>query len=434
MASADKGTIRDAGTGVRPAYNPEVMSLVHPLSVDLPIDISVVLPCLNEEAAIAGVIEEAWLGIGTTGLRGEVIVVDNGSTDSSVVIAEERGARVIHEPRRGYGSAYLAGLAQARGEFIVMADSDGTYDLTKMKPFIESLKQGNDLVLGSRFRGKIHHGAMPWAHRWIGNPVLTALLNLLFGVHVSDAHCGLRCLRKSTLPRLNLQAIGMEFASEMILKARRRGLKIDEVPIEYRLRAGESKLSSLRDGWRHLRLMLVYSSTFLFLMPGLILTLLGLAALLPLAAGPITVFGREWGIVTMVVGAAATLVGSQIMQLGVFARSYGVLYLGEHEPLLERLWPRVRLEHGLLLGAGLFAVGLGLLISLGLGASSSASVISRDSHTGLLGLTLVGLGVQTAFGSFFLSILGLRKHLLLKRTAAETTSASDEELVSATSQ
>ncbi|HWL65686.1 MAG TPA: glycosyltransferase family 2 protein, partial [Actinomycetota bacterium] len=266
MASPpEKVDASGAGLVAAPTYNPQVMTVVHPFSVDLPIDISVVLPCLNEEAAIAGVIEEAWQGIEATGLRGEVIVVDNGSTDNSIKIAEGMAARVIHEPRKGYGSAYLAGLAQARGEYIVMADSDGTYDLTQTKDLIDCLERGNDMVLGSRFRGHIHRGAMPWTHRWIGNPVLTALLNILFGVRVSDAHCGLRCVRRSALPKLQLQAIGMEFASEMILKAGRRGLKIAEVPIEYRPRTGTSKLSSLRDGWRHLRLMLVYSSTLLFL-------------------------------------------------------------------------------------------------------------------------------------------------------------------------
>lgn len=390
---------------------------VRPLSVGLPVDISIVLPCLDEEAALGGVIEEAWQGITLTGLTGEVIVVDNGSSDDSPRIAEEHGALVVHESRRGYGSAYLAGLAHARGEFVVMADSDGTYDLTKMKPFIDLLRNGHDLVLGSRFRGTIHPRAMPWMHRWVGNPVLTALLNLLFGVRVSDAHCGLRVIRRSVLPRLSLQAIGMEFASEMIFKAQRCGLKIGEVPIEYRPRVGDSKLNSLRDGWRHLRLMLVYSSTALFLWPGLFLTLIGLITLLPLTGGPLTLFGREWGIVTMVMGAGATLLGSQLIQLGVFARSYGVLYLAEREPLLERLWLRIRLEHGLLLGAFLFVAGLILLI--GLSSSQRISVISRDAHTGLLGLTLIGLGLQTAFGSFFLSILGLRKHLHLKSTASE---------------
>lgn len=400
------------------------MSWVHPSSVDLPVDMSVVLPCLDEETTIGGVIEEAWEGIATTGLRAEMIVVDNGSTDDSVRIAVEHGARVIHEARRGYGSAYLAGLARARGEYIVMADSDGTYDLTKMKPFIDLLQAGSDLVLGSRFKGTIQPGAMPWMHRWIGNPLLTALLNLLFGVRVSDAHCGLRCVKRSVLPRLNLSAIGMEFASEMVFKAKTAGLKIAEVPIEYRTRAGESKLSSLRDGWRHLRLMLVYSSTALFVVPGVLLTTLGLAALLLLAGGPVQVFGREWGIVTMVVAAGSTLVGTQLMQLGVFARSYAILYLGEHEPLLERLWLRFRLEHGLLFGTVLF--GAGLLIVLGLG--SSTPVMSRGNHMGLLGLTLIGLGVQTGFGSFFLSILGLRKHLLVKRNGTADATPSDERL------
>jgi glycosyltransferase involved in cell wall biosynthesis len=385
---------------------------------DSAVDVSVVLPCLNEELGIGGVIDEAWQGIAASGRSGEVVVVDNGSTDSSAAVALAHGARVVNEPRRGYGSAYLAGLHAARGTYIVMSDADGTYDLTAIPSFVEAL-ESHDMVLGSRLRGEIRSGAMPLLHRWIGNPMLTGLLNVLFRTKVSDAHCGLRAIRKSALPVLNLQATGMEFASEMVLKAGKRRLRIGEVPIEYRERAGESKLRTVRDGWRHLRLMLVYTSPFLFLVPGLVLLLLGLVVLLPLVGGPIHLFGRTWDIHSMVAGATATLIGSQMIQLGVFARTYAVLYLGEPEPPLERLWTRIRLEHGLLLGGVLFLCGAGLLLAIFFKWVGSGFGELHQSHPSIFGMTLVGLGVQVMFGSFFLSILGLRHHLALQRVGED---------------
>jgi glycosyltransferase involved in cell wall biosynthesis len=370
--------------------------------------LSVVLPCLNEEDAVGAVIDEAWRGIASTGLPGEVLVVDNGSTDRSAAVAQEHGARVVYEPERGYGSAYLRGLAEARGEFIVMADADGTYPLDDLQPFVKLLDEGNDLVLGSRFRGNIQRGAMPWLHKRIGNPVLTAVLNNFFGVRVSDAHCGLRAVRRSALNRLELESTGMEFASEMILKAAKRGLSVGEVPIQYRPRIGESKLNTVRDGWRHLRFMLVHSSTFLFLIPGGILLLLGLTIMLPLAWGPVTVFGFTWYIHAMIAGSTATLVGAQVLQLGLFARTYAVLYLGDSDPLLERCWKRVRLEHGLLAGAVLFLAGTAVLGWIFLDWWSSGFGALAREHQALFGLTLIGLGLQTMFSSFFLSVLRLR--------------------------
>jgi glycosyltransferase involved in cell wall biosynthesis len=375
--------------------------------------VSVVIPCLNEEAGVAEVVSDAWAGIEASGRHGEVIVVDNGSTDHSVELAEAAGARVVHEPRRGYGSAYLRGLAEAKGEYVVMADADGTYPLSELPAFVELLEGGNDLVLGSRFKGKIHRGAMPWAHRWIGNPILTFILNVFFGVRVSDAHCGMRAIRRSALPRLDLQATGMEFASEMILKASKRKLRVGEIPIEYQPRIGESKLNTWRDGWRHLRFMLLHSSTFLFLIPGLALLLLGLAIMLPLATGPVNAFGVTWYIHAMIAGSLATLVGAQIVQLGLFARSYALLYLNEHDPLLERAFTRVRLEHGLLLGAALSLIGGGILVAIFAEWASGGFRTLGRVHEALLGMTLVGLGMQTLFGSFFLSVLGLRQNVVL---------------------
>ncbi len=386
-----------------------------------PVEVSVVIPCLNEEPAVGAAVEAAWEGIASTGLPGEVVVVDNASTDRSAEVAEAHGARVVSEPRRGYGSAYLAGLDASRGRYLVMADADGTYPIAELGAFVRLLQEGNEMVLGSRFAGTIQKGAMPWSHRWIGNPVLTAILNAFFGVRVSDAHCGMRAVRKDVLPRLGLQTTGMEFASEMIVKAGRRNLRIAEVPITYRPRIGDSKLHTFRDGWRHLRFMLVHSPTWLFIVPGIALLLLGLVPLLALAAGPVSVFGRSWEIHTMIVAATLTLVAAQVIQLGLFARTYAVLYLNERDPTFERLWRVIRLEHGLALGALLLLAGVGLLAFVFATWASGGYGRLGYAHPALLGLTLAALGVQTVFGSFFLSVLGLRKHLVLdKRDGAAT--------------
>jgi len=384
------------------------------------VEVSIILPCLNEEQAVGQVIDEAWRGLENADVEGEIVVVDNGSTDRSAAIANEHGARVVYEARRGYGSAYLRGLAEAKGDIIVMADADGTYPLDDLRPFIDAIRDGDDMVLGSRFQGKIHRGAMPWAHRWIGNPVLTTILNVFFGVKVSDAHCGLRAISREAVPVLHLQSTGMEFASEMILKAAKRGLKVGDIPIEYRPRVGESKLNTFRDGWRHLRFMLIHSSTFLFIIPGALLLLLGLAIMLPLAGGPIKVFGFEWHIHAMIVGSTATLVGGQVLQMGLFARTYAILYLGDRDPYLPRLWGKVRLEHGLLLGLGLALAGMGIIAGIFIEwASGGFQALGRE-HLALLGLTLTGLGVQTIFGSFFLSVLGLRQHFILDESGMPT--------------
>jgi len=328
------------------------------------VDISVVLPCLNEEQAVGSVVDEARRGIEATGRSGEVIVVDNGSSDRSAEVAAAHGAVVVPEPRRGYGRAYLTGLAHAQGTYVVMGDADGTYPLHELGRFVEQLEDGSDLVLGSRFNGTIQAGAMPWTHRWIGNPILTGMLNRMFGVRVSDAHCGMRALRRSALESLDLHSTGMEFASEMVFKAFRRKLSVSEVPIDYRPRTGESKLSRYGDAWRHVRFMLLYSPSWLYFLPGVVLLLLGLAGMIVLASGPVNVFGRPWQIHTMLACVAATILGAQIVQLGVFARTYAVTRFGEHDPLLERLWRRVHLEHGLIAGGTLFAVGVGILIAI----------------------------------------------------------------------
>src|SRR6478672_10890908 len=296
-----------------------------------PIQISVVIPCLNEEEAVGAVVDQAWEGIRSSGREGEVIVVDNASSDRSAEVAAEHGARVVTEPRRGYGSAYLAGLASVRGDFVVMGDADETYPIAELGPFVDRLEQGDDLVLGSRFQGQIHGDAMPWLNRRVGNPILTGLLNLFFGVKVSDAHCGMRAVRRDALRTLDLHSTGMEFASEMVFKAFRRKLRVSEIPIDYSPRVGESKLNRFGDAWRHVKFMLLYSPSWLYFVPGILLLLLGLIGAIALAAGPVTVLGRTWQIHTLFACIFAVLLGTQIVQLGVFARAFAASHLGEKD-------------------------------------------------------------------------------------------------------
>jgi glycosyltransferase involved in cell wall biosynthesis len=372
--------------------------------------ISVVIPCLNEEEAVGAVVDQAWEGIERSGRSGEVILVDNGSTDSSAAIATAHGATVLSERRRGYGQAYLTGISHARGDYLVMADADGTYPLNELAGFVEALENGSDLVLGSRFEGQIHDGAMPWSNRWIGNPILTGLLNRLFGIRVSDAHCGMRALRRSALPVLDLHSTGMEFASEMVFKAFRRQLAVSEIPIDYFARTGESKLSRFGDAWRHVRFMLLYSPSWLYFVPGFFLLLLGLAGMLVLATGPVDVFGRTWQIHTMLAFVALTLMGAQVVQLGLFARTYALVHFHEYDQLLDRLRRRVHLEHGLLFGLALVLTGAGVLLAIFIRWAHAGFGALGDEYPTALGVTLVGLGVQTVFGSFFIGLLTMRSN------------------------
>lgn len=373
-----------------------------------PVEISVVIPCLNEEEAVGVVVDQAWEGIRRSGREGEVIVVDNDSSDRSAEVAAEHGARVVSEPRRGYGSAYLAGLGDARGEYVVMTDADETYPIQELGPFVDRLEQGDDLVLGSRFKGKIHGDAMPWLNRRIGNPILTGLLNLFFGVKVSDAHCGMRAVRRDALRTLDLHSTGMEFASEMVFKAYRRDLNVSEIPIDYFPRVGESKLNRFGDAWRHARFMLVYSPSWLYFLPGAVLFLLGLIGALILATGPVDIFGRTWEIHTMLACIAAILVGAQVLQLGIFARTYALVHLNERDPVIDRLHSRIRLEHGLLVGFGLLLAGLVIVALIFVRWAVNGFGSLGHVEATALGFTLFGLGVQIVLGSFFLSLLTMR--------------------------
>ena len=369
--------------------------------------VSVVIPCLNEADNIEEVVRRARQALEANAIAGEVIVADNDSEDRSAELARAAGARVVHEPRRGYGSAYLAGFAAARGEYIVMGDADLTYDFNEIPRFLEHLEAGAQLVMGDRM-DNIHPGAMPWLHRYVGNPVLSGILNLFFKTGVRDAHCGMRGFRRDILPLLDLRTTGMEFASEMVIRASKAHLDIRQFPIEYHPRGGESKLSSFRDGWRHLRFLLVHSPTHLFIVPGALMALLGvLIAVVALAQ--INLFGRQWDLHTMVAGALLMIVGTQVVALGLCAHAYGTYFMGEKDPWFDRMRARFRLEHGLLLGASIALVGIviagvivGIWVHRGFGALS-------EERLAVLAATLIIVGIQVFFSSFLLSILGLRR-------------------------
>jgi glycosyltransferase involved in cell wall biosynthesis len=371
------------------------------------VKVSVVIPCLNEAASIERCVANAREAIQGQGWQGEVIVADNGSEDGSPELAKNAGALVVYEPRRGYGSAYLAGFAAATGHYIVMADADLTYDFGDIPRFVEELDKGADLVMGDRMKG-IQPGAMPWHHRYVGNPALTGLLNLFFRTGVRDAHCGMRAVRREVLPRLDLRTTGMEFASEMVIRAGKERLEIAEIPIHYHPREGESKLSSFRDGWRHLRFLLVHSPNWLFIVPGAVLAVLGVIVSLTVLL-QIPVLGREWDLHAMVGGALLMIVGTQVLALGLCAHAYGTYFMGEQDPWFDRMRARFRLEHGLILGGAIMfggvvmaAVILGTWINRGFGELS-------EERLAVLAATLLIVGLQIFFSSFLISILGLRR-------------------------
>lgn len=370
--------------------------------------VSVVMPCLNEEETLGTCIQKAQNTLEELGIQGEVVVADNGSTDASVAIAENLGARVVHQPLRGYGAAYLAGIAAAKGQYIVMGDSDDTYDFTDLERFITPLRDGCDFVIGNRLKGEILPGAMPGLHRYLGNPVLSGILNLLFRSGVSDAHCGMRSFTREAYQQMELQTTGMEFASEMVIKAIKTDLKIKEIPITYYPRKGESKLNSFRDGWRHLRFMLMLSPTYLFLIPGILLFLLGFVGTVALLPGPLQIGSRAYDIHVMVLACLLCLLGYQVLLLGLSARTLSdTRGFFRSDPLIQCVYRHFTLEKGLLLGCVIFAVGFLIDGWIVYGWVKSGFGELQKVRAALFALLMMILGTQTIFSAFFVSMLGI---------------------------
>jgi glycosyltransferase involved in cell wall biosynthesis len=370
------------------------------------IRVSVVIPCLDEAETITECVVTAQEVLAECNLAGEVIVVDNGSTDGSGDLARAAGADVIEERRRGYGSAYLAGLAAARGDYIVMVDADLTYDFREIPRFVEALDSGAEVVVGNRMSG-LQPGAMTWVSR-LGNPLLSGFLNALHRTNVGDAHCGMRALRREILPVLNMRTTGMEFASEMVIRAARERLSVTEIPIQLHPRVGVSKLSPFRDGWRHLRLILVYNPTFLFLLPGAVLLLVGsLVSLLVFAH--VSIIGRSLYIHSLILGCLLIILGVQAIGFGLCARAYGVYFITEQDELFQKLRARIRLEHGLVVAGVVAAAGLALFGLVAARWASSGFGSLGETRLALAAATLIVVSAQIFFTSFFLSILGLRR-------------------------
>ncbi len=379
------------------------------------LELTVVMPCLNEAETLAVCVDKALAALVANGIAGEVVVADNGSTDGSQAIATEHGARVVPVPVRGYGAALNAGILAARGKYVLMGDADDSYEFAHVPRFLEKLRGGADLVMGNRFEGGIGPGAMPFLHRYLGNPVLSWLGRTLFHAPIGDFHCGMRAFSREAYERLELRTTGMEFASEMVVKASLLKMRIAEVPTTL-VKDGRSRaphLKTWRDGWRHLRFLLMYSPRWLFLFPGLTLMLGGFALMAWLLPAERPLGHVNLGVDTLAYAAAAVLLGFQLVFFGVAAKVFAITegLLPEDESF-DRWFRFVTLETGLIVGVLLVLAGLGIAVSS----------VSAWAHTGygplppvqmmrrtLPAMMCLMLGTEVCFGSFFLSLLGLRR-------------------------
>jgi len=384
--------------------------------LDKRIELSIVMPCLNEAPTVADCVKQARAALAKYGIDGEIVVADNGSTDGSRELAAAAGARVVPVPQRGYGSALLTGIASARGEYVVMGDADGSYDFFAIDAFLAKLREGYDLVMGNRFRGGVAAGAMPFLHRYLGNPVLSFLGRLFFSSEVGDFHSGLRGFRRSPILALDLRTTGMEFASEMVVKASVQGLRIAEVPVTLApdKRDRPPHLRTWRDGWRHLRFLLLYSPRWLFLYPGALLMIVGTLVGLWLLPGERALGSLRLDVHTLTYAAAAVVLGYQSVIFAVFTKTFAISEgLLPEDPRLVRLYRYVTLETGILAGIALVVLGLiSAAAAIGIWSAEGFGPITDIRYTlrvVIVSSLAITLGVQTFFASFFLSVLGLSR-------------------------
>jgi glycosyltransferase involved in cell wall biosynthesis len=373
------------------------------------VELTVLMPCLDEAKTVATCVRKAIEACHAAGIEAEILVADNGSSDGSPELARAAGARVIHVTEKGYGAALRAGIEDARGRFVVMGDADDSYEFQDVPRFLTRLRAGDELVMGSRFRGVIHPGAMPFLHRFLGNPVLTWILNLFFGAGITDAHCGMRGFSREAIRSLSLRSSGMEFASEMVIRAAQEKLRIGEVPTSLRPdgRGRRPHLRTWRDGWRHLRFMLLFSPWWLFAVPGLAAMTLGLALTVAVGVSEVEIFGRVLHTHFALLGSALAILGLQITILGMFAKTVFVLDGIGRSPAVERLLAGYRLELALLAGAAAMLAGLGIdgRILLFWIRSHGGQLEEAITRLAIMGGTLLALGVEVIFSAFFLSIL-----------------------------
>jgi hypothetical protein len=380
-----------------------------------PLELTILMPCLNEAETIATCIQKALAYLAQSGVSGEVLIADNGSSDGSQAIARGLGARVIDVPEKGYGAALIAGIAGAQGRFVIMGDSDDSYDFSALDPFMAKLRDGFDLVMGNRFKGGIAPGAMPPLHRYLGNPVLSTIGRVFFGGPIRDFHCGLRGFSRASIMALDLRAPGMEFASEMVVKATMRGLRITEVPTTLSPdgRSRPPHLRSWRDGWRHLRFLLIFCPRWLFFYPGALLFALGAITMAVLLPGPAMLGFVTLDVHTLLYASGAVVMGFQAMQFWVFARLYGALTgLLPDPPGLTQTLSRFGLEAALVVAALLLLLGFGLgFFALAQWGAEDFGALSggKVMRLAIASVTAMLLALQLAFGAFFLALLGMMR-------------------------
>lgn len=386
-----------------PTLSAQPQTLLSPATT---IEVSIVIPCLNEAETIQTVITKALTSLRQANISGEVIVADNGSTDGSQALAEGCGARVVPVPQRGYGAALIGGINAALGTYVIMGDADDSYDFTAIQPFVEKLRAGYDLVMGTRMKGKILPGAMPPLHRWLGNPVLTAIGNILFRTRISDYHCGLRAFNRASIQTLGLRTSGMEFATEMVAKSALNHLTMTEIPITYYPdgRSRRPHLRTWRDGWRHLKFMLLLSPTWVFIQPGALITLIGVIGLaLTLLTSPAAgddPFQRSLS--TQLLFSIAILIGTQIVIFGILSRLYASkMGLLRATPFWEQLADRMSLDTGLIVGSLVLLLGI-----VGIVSALSAANLSLL----IVGLLVLVLGTKLVFLSFVVSLIRIKDY------------------------
>jgi glycosyltransferase involved in cell wall biosynthesis len=379
------------------------------------VELSIVMPCLNEQETVAVCVRKAIGSLREAGIAGEVIVADNGSTDDSVLLAQAEGARVVNIQQKGYGNALKGGILASRGEYVLMADSDDSYDFSHAPRFVEQLRAGSDLVMGNRFRGGISRQAMPFLHRYLGNPVLTAIGRLFFGSPCGDFHCGMRAIRKDSFQRMDIRSTGMEFASEMVVKASLLRMMVSEVPTTLNPdgRNRPPHLRTWRDGWRHLRFLLMYSPRWLFLYPGILLMIAGLLGCVLLLPGRRVFHGIGFDVHTLLYAFVAVLLGFQLIAFATFTKVFAITEgLLPEDPRLKQVFRWITLETGLIVGALLTLLGLaGSIFAVSGWARESFGALDIEHTLRIVMPSVFALtmGVQITFSSFFLSILGLRR-------------------------
>lgn len=376
--------------------------------------ISIILPCLNEQESIEKCVLDIESELQKSSYDYEILVINNNSTDDTEVILKDLKIKIprlniFTENHRGYGNSCIRGLNESTGELILIMDSDQTYPSEKILDFIKELENGYDFVIGNRFKGKIKKGSMPKLHQYVGNPFLSFMVKFLFKTNIGDVHCGMRAIKKTVYRQINLYTSGMEFASEMVIKAVKKNLRIKEIPIDYNPRVGESKLKSFRDGWRHLRFILLYSPFTLFFLPGLSIFLIGFISIILFLFKNISIFGINFFVHPMFISSLLTIIGYQLIIFAGFAKAYALNHLNEENLYLEKILKYISMEKGIFFGLFLTITGFIFFLKILIYWLANNMPNINEIKISIFALTLIILGIQTIYSSFVLSIISIKE-------------------------